>query len=81
VPCRAHNGAGFLALEVGFRELSTGMLRRLLGFNQFVREDERTDFPVSWVASLAARSVDPADNARPLRGTSPSFCAVEKADG
>ena len=55
-----HDGAGFLALGVGFLELSTGTLRMLLGFNQFVIEGEGSDIPVSWVASLAARSVDPA---------------------
>jgi len=32
----------------------------LLGFNQFVIEGEGSYIPVSWVASLAARSVDPA---------------------
>jgi hypothetical protein len=32
----------------------------LLGFNQFVIEGEGSDISVSRVASLAARSVDPA---------------------
>jgi hypothetical protein len=54
----------------------------LLGFNQFVIEGEGSDIPVSWVASLAARSVDPAiHNACVLRGESPGHCAVEEVGG